>query len=43
MRVTANMSADTSVYNIQQGRNRLDRLQEATGNRIVTGTIDVLI
>lgn len=28
MRVTANMSADTSVYNIQQGRNRLDRLQE---------------
>ena len=28
MRVTANMSADTSVYNIQQGRNRLDNLQE---------------
>jgi len=28
MRVTANMSADNSVYNIQQGRNRLDRLQE---------------
>jgi len=28
MRVTANMSADNSIYNIQQGRNRLDRLQE---------------
>jgi len=28
MRVTANMSADTSVYNIMQGRRRLDRLQE---------------
>lgn len=28
MRVTANMSADTSVYNIQQGRKRLDNLQE---------------
>jgi len=28
MRVTANMSADNSVYNIQQGRNRLDKLQE---------------
>jgi flagellar hook-associated protein 3 FlgL len=28
MRVTANMSADNSVYNIQQGRKRLDRLQE---------------
>lgn len=29
MRVTANMSSDTSVYNIQQSRNRLDRLQES--------------
>jgi flagellar hook-associated protein 3 FlgL len=29
MRVTANMSAETSLYNIQQGRARLDRLQEA--------------
>lgn len=28
MRVTANMSADNSVYNLQQGRNRLDLLQE---------------
>lgn len=28
MRVTANMSADNSIYNIQQGRKRLDRLQE---------------
>lgn len=28
MRVTANMSAETSLYNIQQGRARLDRLQE---------------
>jgi flagellar hook-associated protein 3 FlgL len=28
MRVTANMSADNSVYNIQQSRKRLDQLQE---------------
>jgi flagellar hook-associated protein 3 FlgL len=28
MRVTANMSADNSLYNLQQGRSRLDRLQE---------------
>jgi flagellar hook-associated protein 3 FlgL len=28
MRVTANMSADNSVYNIQQSRNRLDKLEE---------------
>jgi flagellar hook-associated protein 3 FlgL len=28
MRVTANMSADNSVYNIQQARTRLDKLQE---------------
>ncbi|MEI6205612.1 MAG: flagellar hook-associated protein FlgL [Desulfuromonadales bacterium] len=28
MRVTANMSADSSIYNIQQGRKRLDKLQE---------------
>lgn len=28
MRVTANMSAETSIYNIQQGRNRLDKIQE---------------
>lgn len=28
MRVTANMSADNSIYNIQQGRSRLDKLQE---------------
>lgn len=28
MRVTANMSADSSLYNIQQGRARLDKLQE---------------
>jgi flagellar hook-associated protein 3 FlgL len=29
MRVTANMSADNSVYNIQLGRARLDKLQES--------------
>ena len=29
MRVTANMSADNSLYNIQQGRARLDKLQES--------------
>lgn len=29
MRVTANMSADTSLYNIQRGRARLDKLQES--------------
>lgn len=36
MRVTANMSADNSLYNIQQGRQKLDRLQEltASGNYI---------
>lgn len=36
MRVTANMSADSSLYNIQQGRKKLDRLQEltASGNYI---------
>lgn len=28
MRVTANMSAENSLYNIQQGRARLDKLQE---------------
>lgn len=28
MRVTANMSADNSIYNIQLGRARLDKLQE---------------
>ena len=28
MRVTANMSANTSLYNIQQGRNRSDKLME---------------
>ncbi|MFZ4858519.1 MAG: hypothetical protein ACOYL3_19205 [Desulfuromonadaceae bacterium] len=28
MRVTANMSADISLYNIQQGRNRIDKLVE---------------
>ena len=36
MRVTANMSAESSLYNIQQGRKKLDRLQEftASGNYI---------
>lgn len=29
MRVTANMSAENSLYNIQQGRARLDKLQES--------------
>ncbi len=28
MRVTANMSADNSIYNLQQGRKRIDKLQE---------------
>lgn len=28
MRVTSNMSADNSIYNIQQGRSRLNRLEE---------------
>jgi len=32
MRVTANMSADSSLYNIQQGRKKLDRLQELTAS-----------
>ena len=32
MRVTSNMSADNSLYNIQQGRARLDRLQELTSS-----------
>ena len=41
MRVTANMSADTSVYNIQQGRNRIDRLQELiTSNQNVNRPSD---
>lgn len=36
MRITANMSADNSVYNIQQGRAKLDKLQELTssGNNV---------
>ena len=32
MRVTSNMSADNSIYNIQQGRAKLDRLQELTSS-----------
>ncbi|HEY3308124.1 MAG TPA: hypothetical protein VGJ93_06685 [Desulfuromonadaceae bacterium] len=32
MRVTANMSAENSLYNIQQGRAKLDRLQELTAS-----------
>ena len=32
MRVTSNMSADNSLYNIQQGRARLDKLQELTAS-----------
>lgn len=32
MRVTANMSAANSLYNIQQGRARLDKLQEAVSS-----------
>lgn len=32
MRVTSNMSADSSLYNIQQGRAKLDRLQERTSS-----------
>lgn len=36
MRVTANMSADNALYNIQQGRARLDKLQEliASGQNV---------
>lgn len=33
MRVTANMSADNSVYNIQQNRIKLDRLQELSASQ----------
>lgn len=32
MRVTSNMSADNSVYNIQKGRVKLDKLQELTAS-----------
>ncbi|MDD2308105.1 MAG: flagellar hook-associated protein FlgL [Desulfuromonadaceae bacterium] len=32
MRVTSNMSADNSIYNIQQGRAKLDKLQELTSS-----------
>lgn len=32
MRVTSNMSSDNSIYNIQQGRAKLDRLQELTSS-----------
>lgn len=32
MRVTSNMSADNSLYNIQQGRTKLDKLQELTSS-----------
>ena len=32
MRVTANMSAENSLYNIQQGRAKLDRLQESVSS-----------
>lgn len=31
MRVTANMSADNALYNIQKGRNKLDKLTESIG------------
>lgn len=34
MRVTSNMSADSSLYNIQQGRAKLDRLQELTSSGV---------
>jgi len=41
MRVTANMSAETSVYNIQQSRKRLDVLQELiTSNQNVNRPSD---
>lgn len=32
MRVTSNMSADNSIYNIQKGRVKLDKLQEAVAS-----------
>lgn len=32
MRVTSNMSADNSIYNIQQGRIKLNKLQELTSS-----------
>jgi len=38
MRVTANMSAETSLYNIQQGRAKLDRLQELTSSGVIVNT-----
>lgn len=41
MRVTANMSAANSVYNIQQARNRLDQLQETiTSNQNINRPSD---
>ena len=41
MRVTANMSADLSVYNIQQGRGRIDKLVEKlTSNQSVNRPSD---
>ena len=41
MRVTSNMSADNSIYNIQQGRAKLDKLQElAASGQIVNRPSD---
>ncbi len=42
MRVTQNMSADSSVYNLQRGRARLDRLQNltASGQNVSTPSDD---
>lgn len=38
MRVTANMSAENSLYNIQQGRAKLDRLQVLTSSGAMINT-----
>lgn len=42
MRITQNMSADSSVYNLQQGRAKLDRLQNlvASGQNVSTPSDD---
>ncbi len=42
MRITQNMSSDSSVYNLQQGRARLDRLQNltASGQNVSTPSDD---
>ncbi len=43
MRITANMTADNSLYNIQQGRAKLDKLNEQIGSRNKISTARVTI